>query len=75
MKKTYMLAAAVLTFVAADAQAIDSTGCGLGSMAWHGLPEFICAAITLALHFWRRSMLISIVGGTVAYMFLIQKIF
>ena len=27
MKKTYMLAAAVLTFVAADAQAIDSTGC------------------------------------------------
>ena len=43
--------------------------------AWHGLPEFICAAITLALHFWRRSMLISIVGGTVAYMFLIQKIF
>ena len=42
---------------------------------WHGLPEFICAAITLALHFWRRSMLISIVGGTVAYMFLIQKIF
>ena len=29
--------------------------------AWHGLPEFICAAITLALHFWRRSMLISIV--------------
>lgn len=43
--------------------------------AWHGLPEFICAAITLALHFWRRSMLISIVGGTVVYMFLIQKIF
>ena len=43
--------------------------------AWHGLPEFICAVITLALHFWRRSMLISIVGGTVAYMFLIQKIF
>ena len=33
MKKTYMLAAAVLTFVAADAQAIDSTGCGLG---WPG---------------------------------------
>ena len=24
--------------------------------AWHGLPEFICAAITLALHFWRRSI-------------------
>lgn len=37
MKKTYMLAAAVLTFVAADAQAIDSTGCGLGSMAWRGV--------------------------------------
>ena len=43
--------------------------------AWHGLPEFICVALTLALHFWRRSMLLSIAGGTLAYMFLVQKIF
>ena len=48
MKKTYMLAAAVLTFVAADAQAIDSTGCGLGSMAWRGVsgPEAQILAVT-----------------------------
>lgn len=43
--------------------------------AWHGLPEFICVALTLALHFWRRSMLLSIAGGTLAYMFLMQKVF
>lgn len=42
--------------------------------ALHGLPEFACAALTLILHFWRRSMLLSIAGGTVAYMFLVQKI-
>ena len=48
MKKTYMLAAAVLTFGAADAQAIDSTGCGLGSMAWRGVsgPEAQILAVT-----------------------------
>ena len=43
--------------------------------AWHGAPEFICTALTLALHFWRRSMLLSIAGGTLAYMFLVQKVF
>ncbi len=42
--------------------------------AWHGLPEFACAALTLVLHFWRRSMLLSIACGTVAYMFIVQKI-
>ena len=43
--------------------------------AWHGAPEFICTALTLALHFCRRSMLLSIAGGTLAYMFLVQKVF
>ena len=43
--------------------------------AWHGALEFICTALTLALHFWRRSMLLSIAGGTLAYMFLVQKVF
>lgn len=42
--------------------------------AWHGLPEFACGAFTLALHFWRRNMLVSIAGGTIAYMFIVQKI-
>ena len=38
MKKIYLsslLAAGVLAF-ASNAGAIDSTGCGLGSMAWRG---------------------------------------
>lgn len=37
MKKIFILSAvAAATMFAANAQAIDSTGCGLGSMAWRG---------------------------------------
>ena len=37
MKKFYLLsAAAALVLAASSAQAVDSTGCGLGSMAWRG---------------------------------------
>ncbi len=43
--------------------------------AWHGLPEFLCVALTLALHFYKRSMLLSIAGGTIAYMYLVQNVF
>lgn len=49
MKKTCMLAAsAVLTFAATGARAVDSTGCGLGSMAWRGVsgPEAQILAVT-----------------------------
>ncbi|MBR2028806.1 MAG: branched-chain amino acid transporter permease [Oscillospiraceae bacterium] len=41
----------------------------------HGLPEFIAIGITTALHLWKRQMLLSIAGGTVAYMILVQMIF
>ena len=41
----------------------------------HGLPEFIAIAITTALHLWKRQMLLSIAGGTVAYMLLVQIVF
>jgi len=41
----------------------------------HGLPELIAIAVTAALHFWKRKMLLSIAGGTVCYMLLVQFIF
>ncbi|MDO5405900.1 MAG: branched-chain amino acid transporter permease [Eubacteriales bacterium] len=41
----------------------------------HGLPELIAIAATITLHLWKRQMLISIAGGTICYMVLIQTIF
>src|SRR5699024_2324155 len=41
----------------------------------HGLPEFLALVFIIILHYWRRSMLISIAGGTVFYMFLVQVVF
>lgn len=41
----------------------------------HGLPELIAVIITLSLHLWRRQMLLSIAGGTVCYMMLVQLVF
>ncbi len=49
MRKIYMLAVvSALACVASGAQAIDSTGCGLGSMAWRGVsgPEAQVLAVT-----------------------------
>lgn len=39
------------------------------------LPELIAVAVTAALHLWRRSTLLSIVGGTACYMLLVQLVF
>lgn len=41
----------------------------------HGLPELIAIAVTIGLHLWKRQMLVSIAGGTVVYMLLIQLVF
>lgn len=41
----------------------------------HGLPEAIAIAFTVALHLWKRQMLVSIAGGTICYMLLVQLIF
>lgn len=41
----------------------------------HGLPELIAIAVTVGLHLWRRQMLLSIAGGTVCYMLLVQLVF
>ena len=41
----------------------------------HGLPELIALAVVVALHLWKRQMLLSIAGGTVCYMLLVQLVF
>ena len=41
----------------------------------HSLPELIGIAVTAGLHLWKRSMLLSIAGGTIVYMLLIRFVF
>jgi len=41
----------------------------------HGLPELIAIAIVVGLHLWKRQMLLSIAGGTITYMLLVQLVF
>ena len=41
----------------------------------HGLPEIIACAVVAGLHLWKRSTLVSIVGGTACYMLLVQLVF
>lgn len=41
----------------------------------HGIPELISVAVIIALHIWKRQMLVSIAGGTIIYMLLVQFVF
>lgn len=41
----------------------------------HGIPEAIALVVTIVLHKWKRQMMLSIAGGTITYMVLVQKIF
>lgn len=41
----------------------------------HGIPEAIAIVSVIALHLWKRNMLLSIAGGTVCYMLLVQFVF
>ena len=41
----------------------------------HGIPELISCTLVVLLHVWRRNTLVSIVGGTVCYMLLVQFVF
>ena len=41
----------------------------------HGIPEFISVAVVTVLHLWKRKILISMAGGTLCYMLLVQLIF
>lgn len=38
----------------------------------HGIPELIAISVVVALHLWKRQMLLSIAAGTVCYMVLVQ---
>lgn len=40
-----------------------------------GIPELICVLVVVLLHLWKRNNLLSIFGGTVLYMVLIQLVF
>ncbi len=41
----------------------------------HGIPELIGVVVVVLLHLWKKQMLLSIAGGTIVYMFLVQLFF
>ena len=41
----------------------------------HGLSEIIAIMVTGGMHLWKRQILLSIAGGTVVYMLLVQMVF
>ena len=41
----------------------------------HGIPEAVSIAVVVLLHLWKRQMLLSIAGGTICYMLLVQLVF
>lgn len=41
----------------------------------HGMPEFISIGVVVILHLWKRQMLISIAGGVICFMVLVQMFF
>ena len=41
----------------------------------HGIPEAIACVLVILLHVWKRNTLVSILGGTVCYMALVQLVF
>ena len=43
--------------------------------SYHGLPEMIAICFIVLLHKWKKNTLLSIGGGTVLYMFLVQAVF
>ncbi len=40
-----------------------------------GIPELIAIVAVVTLHLWKRQMILSIAGGTIIYMLLIQLVF
>lgn len=41
----------------------------------HGIPEAIAMVAISLVHLWKRNILISVGGGTLFYMFLVQYVF
>ncbi|MDO4545354.1 MAG: branched-chain amino acid transporter permease [Bacillota bacterium] len=48
--------------------------CSLFS-ATHALPELLSIGVICLLHFWKKNMFLSIVGGTAVYMVLVNFFF
>jgi branched-subunit amino acid transport protein AzlD len=40
-----------------------------------GIPELIGIAVTAVLHLWKKQMILSMAGGTLLYMVLVQLVF
>ncbi len=45
------------------------------TIAPYGAAEFLGVLAVVLLHLWKRQMLISIAGGTIIYMLLVQMVF
>ena len=41
----------------------------------HGIPELIAVVFIIIVHSWKKNVLLSIAGGTLLYMILVQYIF
>lgn len=41
----------------------------------HGLPEVIALAVVTVTYLWKRNTILSVVTGTLLYMFLVQSVF
>lgn len=41
----------------------------------YGIPELLGVAVVAGLHIWKKNMLLSIAGGTIVYMLLVQGVF
>lgn len=41
----------------------------------YGIPELLAITLVIVLHLWKRKMLLSIAGGTIFYMILVQTLF
>lgn len=41
----------------------------------YGMPEVIGIAIVVVLHLWKRNNMLSIIGGTLCYMIMVQHLF
>lgn len=41
----------------------------------YGIPEAIAIALVIAVHLWKRQILLSVAGGTIVYMVLVQVFF
>ena len=39
------------------------------------VPELLAVGLIIVLHYWKQNMLISIAGGTIFYMILVQMVF